>query len=219
MSRIAIPVLGMSVQNYVNCIEALGHEPVVIGELCDISDIDGLLLPGGGDIDPARYGQEMNGSWPPNKELDEFQLAVLDAFVKAGKPVLGICRGHQLINVYFGGDLIQDLPTAPDHKMVETEGGRKDNRHMAEAVPGSWIEGIYGRRFPVNSAHHQGADRLGEGLEAAAYADDGVIEAAFHKTMPVWSVQWHPERMCCDYASDDVVDGLKIIEFFTDQIK
>ena len=218
MARIAIPVLGMSVQNYINCIEMLGHEPAVISELGDISDIDGLLLPGGGDIDPARYGQEMNGSWSPNKELDEFQLAVLDAFIKAGKPVLGICRGHQLINVYFGGTLVQDLPTAADHKMVELGDKRADNRHMIEAVEGTFLREIYGARFPVNSAHHQGIERVGKGLIVTARADDGVIEAAVHESLPVWSVQWHPERMCCDYASDDVVDGSKVIQYFIDQI-
>ncbi len=218
MARIAIPAREERVLNYIRCLKFLGHEPVTVDKNCDAGEYDGLLLPGGGDIDPARYGQEMNGSWPSDKELDAWQLAVLDGFIKARKPVLGICRGHQLINVYFGGTLVQDLPTAADHKMVEAGDKRTDNRHMIEADEGTFLHRIYGDRFPVNSAHHQGIDRVGAGLIVTARADDGVIEAAAHESLPVWSVQWHPERMCCDYASDDVADGSKVIQYFLDQI-
>ena len=218
MSKIAIPAREERVQNYINCLRSLGHSPeAVYGEISP-DEYDGLLLPGGGDIDPARYGQEPDGSWPPDKELDAIQLAALDAFIKAGKPVLGICRGHQLINIYFGGTLIQDLPNAEDHKMVETGDGRTDNRHEVTAYPDTFMRKVYGGRAAVNSAHHQAIDRLGEGLIEAAMSDDGVVEAVYHETLPVWGVQFHPERMCCAFASDDVADGSKVIQYFLEQI-
>ena len=116
--KIAIPVLDMPTANYENALRELGARPVVIKEVCDPQEYDGLLLPGGDDVDPARFGQEINGSLGISPELDALQFEVLDRFVKAGKPVLGICRGHQVINIYFGGDLIQDL----GEKMCATEG-------------------------------------------------------------------------------------------------
>ena len=98
--KIAIPVLDMPTANYENALRELGARPVVIKEVCDPQEYDGLLLPGGDDVDPARFGQEINGSLGISPELDALQFEVLDRFVKAGKPVLGICRGHQVINIY-----------------------------------------------------------------------------------------------------------------------
>ena len=97
--KIAIPVLDMPTANYENALRELGARPVVIKEVCDPQEYDGLLLPGGDDVDPARFGQEINGSLGISPELDALQFEVLDRFVKAGKPVLGICRGHQVINM------------------------------------------------------------------------------------------------------------------------
>ena len=117
--RIAVPEIDQNVKNYTRALRAAGMEPVVISrqteqmqqayqqEYLDYSEFkaenyDGLLLPGGGDINPNRYGQENQGSIMIMDALDELQFAMLDDFVKLGKPVLGICRGHQVINVYFG---------------------------------------------------------------------------------------------------------------------
>ena len=131
--RIAVPEIGQDVTNYTRGLFAAGMEPVVISiekentgraqhqEYLDYAQFraeayDGCLLPGGGDIHPKRYGQAHTGeSILINEALDELQFSVLDAFVKAGKPVLGICRGLQLINVYYGGTLIQHLPTYTIH--------------------------------------------------------------------------------------------------------
>lgn len=150
--KIAIPVLDMPTANYENALRELGARPVVIKEVCDPQEYDGLLLPGGDDVDPARFGQEINGSLGISPELDALQFEVLDRFVKAGKPVLGICRGHQVINIYFGGDLIQDLGEKNEcHRRT----GDQDKVHRSITKPGTWLEELYGTEYPTNSAHHR----------------------------------------------------------------
>lgn len=227
--RIAIPEINQDVKNYTRAVLAAGMEPVVISvqteqvrqnyqqEYLDYSEFraeayDGLLIPGGGDINPARYGQENQGSIMIMDALDELQLNMLDDFVKSGRPVLGICRGHQVINVYFGGTMIQHLPTAFRHARGLNE---PDKVHRCIAEEGSWLAKLYGVEFPHNSAHHQAVDRLGEGLEADSRClEDGTIEALHHLTLPIYGVQWHPERMCLALERDDTVNGLPILQFF-----
>ena len=104
-----------SLTNYIAALKANDIEVINTLDVEEALKCDGLLLPGGGDIDPKYYGEEMNGSEEPDRELDKAQWDVLDAFVKEKKPVLGICRGMQLINVYFGGSLYQDLKTKDAH--------------------------------------------------------------------------------------------------------
>ncbi len=228
--RIAIPEIDQNVRNYTRAVLAAGMEPVVISvqseqvqqkfqqEYLDYSEFhvegyDALLLPGGGDVNPARYGQENRGSIMVMDALDELQFAMLDDFVKCKKPVLGICRGHQVINVYFGGTLIQHLPEAFRHFRELDE---PDKVHGCIARKGSWLEKIYGREFFHNSAHHQAVERPGEGLVIDSHClEDGTVEAMHHCTLPVYSVQWHPERMCLDLERDDTVNGLPVMQFFS----
>lgn len=146
---------------------------------------DALLLPGGGDLEPRRYGRENTASRNLEPERDAAELQLLQEFTCAGKPVLGVCRGLQVINVFFGGTLVQDVP---GH--AAWEGG---DRLHAVRTDGTWA--LWGEGLRVNSAHHQAADRLGGGLRAAQWAEDGVVEALFHRKLPVWAVQWHPERL------------------------
>ena len=232
--RIAIPEINQKLDNYRKALLEAGLDPVAVSlreeplkeeacrEFLDYSefraeDFDGLLLPGGGDIHPSRFGQEDCGSRNISEKLDELQLNVMDAFVKAGKPILGICRGIQVINVYFGGDLIQDLPDASFHIGREDE---PDRIHACTAEEGSWLAKLYGTAFVHNSIHHQAVGRLGEGLIADGICpEDGVVEALHHRTLPVYGLQWHPERMCMDCKRADTVDGLPVIQFFADQIK
>ena len=148
---------------------------------------DALLLPGGGDLEPWRYGQENTASRELEPRRDEEELRLLEDFTAAGKPVLGICRGLQTVNVFFGGTLAQDIP---GHSAVD---GR-DRLHTVKTVP-SPLRELCGGNLTVNSAHHQAADRLGAGLEAVQWAGDGVVEALCHRRLPVWAVQWHPERL------------------------
>lgn len=209
--KIALPGGKWKVDNYLRAMRALGAEPVPVDQGCCPEGLDGLLLPGGYDIDPMYYGQEVAGSEDIDREMDELQFAVLDRFVKAGKPVFGICRGQQIINVYFGGSLIQHLNTSFRHSW---EGDEQDKVHDSRAEADCWLARLYGTRFPVNSAHHQAVDRPGRGIRPAQWAEDGVVEAIYHESLPVYSVQWHPERMCFDRARRDTVDGSLVLRDF-----
>lgn len=170
----------------------------------------GLLLPGGGDVEPVRYGEENRGSHDIDPALDRQQFALLERYRGAGKPILGICRGHQVINVFFGGSLIQDLPGADFH----TRRNGVDSIHPTTAEPGSFAAALYGPSFTVNSAHHQGVGVLGEGLIPVQYAKDGVIEGVRHAELPIFGVQWHPERMTGRLSRPDTVDGSVLFHFF-----
>lgn len=214
MIRILIAGIPENVKNYVAAVTASGMEPVVSLDIPDntmLSQFDGLILPGGADVHPSRYGQPVNGSEGIDPELDEKQFAILDLFAKAGIPILGICKGHQVINVYFGGDLIQDLGQAgnPIHR-YETA----DKVHMTHAEPGSWLAELYGTDFATNSAHHQAVDRPAPGFQVIQMSDDGVVEAIAHPERPILSLQWHPERMCYEKCREDTVDGSKIFLHF-----
>lgn len=227
--RIVIPEINQNIRNYINAVIAAGMDPVAVSfqeeqlpqtyqqEYLDYSEFkaeayDGLLIPGGGDINPARYGQENRGSTMVIDALDKLQFSILDDFVKSGKPVFGICRGHQVINVYFGGTMIQHLPTSFRHARKLED---PDKVHRCIAKEGSWLAELYGTEFSHNSAHHQAVDRLGENLVVDSHClEDGIIESMHHELLPIYSVQWHPERMCLDWEREDTVNGLPVLQFF-----
>ena len=197
-------------QNYVRALAAAGAEPVVSWNTEDGEACQGLLLPGGADLDPDLYQAPNQGSQGVDRALDEAEIALVRRFVAANRPILGICRGMQLLNVAFGGTLIQDLPTAQAHRWREA-----DQRHMVRAAPGSFLAGLYGESFPVNSAHHQGVGQPAPGLCAAAWAEDGVVESLEWPEKRIYGVQWHPERATLDFASPDLADGDAVFRFFT----
>ena len=210
MKTAAIVGYEKNVSNYASALKAVGVRPVATLSPEDAGACGGLLLPGGGDMDPARFGEENAGSRDIDRFLDGVQLAVLAAFVRAGKPVLGICRGHQVVNVYFGGGLVQDLPTADAHMAH----GHADSVHRVKNTPGSLLYRLYGPDMTVNSAHHQGLGAMGRGLRATALAPDGVVEGAEHVSLPILTVQFHPERMAFAHAGPDTADGRAIFEWF-----
>ncbi len=215
MTRILIPAAADQVTNYINALKFCGMEPVASLELPEdrtFPGIDGLLLPGGSDVDPARYGQTMNGTTWVHPDLDEAQFSALEAFVRTGRPVLGICRGNQVINIFFGGDLIQDLPE--ESKKHHSRSGQQDSIHPIHVEPGCWISDLYGTDFVVNSAHHQAINKPAPGFRVIAQADDGVNEAILNDELPILSIQWHPERMCGALRRDDTVDGAPIFIHF-----
>lgn len=189
--------------NYVRAIAAAGGSACFGGEsLCD-----GLLLPGGGDLEPRRYGQREICCWGKEPCRDEEEMMLIDRYTAAGKPVLGICRGMQSINVYFGGTLIQDIP---GHNAVNGS----DRLHKIRSTPAAPAALRWRGDRIVNSAHHQAADRLGSGLLAVQWSPDGVIEAICHRILPVWGVQWHPERLCGRHAKRGTLDGNEIFRAF-----
>ncbi len=153
----------------------------------------GLLLSGGADIDPARYGQAPDGAHPPQPERDAMEFALFDYATRRNMPTLGICRGMQLVNVAMGGSLIQDVPghTLPDFASA---------RHDVYVAPGSRLAAIIGAGavYKANSSHHQGlreAQRAPSLMASAYHPEDGLVEALESPGHP-WliAVQCHPER-------------------------
>ena len=201
---------------YVDAVNGVGGaaEALYLPEIS--TEYDGLLLCGGNDVDPHYYGEDIDGSVKIDHERDKVEFALLKAFVDAGKPVFGICRGCQLINIFFGGTLYQHIDNANEH--VSFEGA--DSIHPVSAAKGSIAEALYGTDFVVNSSHHQAVKILGEGLKATVMsADNTVIEGLEHESLPVFAVQWHPERMCFTKQRDDTVDGTAIFEYFVQMCK
>ncbi len=207
--KILISTGGGDPANYVSAVRAAGGEPTAAYLPAPDLSFDGLLLAGGGDVEPARFGQEDRGSRDMDPARDRAELALLDAFLGAGRPVLAICRGHQVVNVWAGGGLIQDLgPLVPNHQRAG------DAVHPVRAEEGTLLRRLYGPVFPVNSNHHQGIGRLGRGLYASARSSDGVIEGLEHESLPLISVQFHPERMTGALARPDTVDGGTVFREF-----
>jgi putative glutamine amidotransferase len=191
--------------NYAEQVTAAGGVPVLLppvpGIAAVIGRLDGLVLTGGGDIDPAAYGMARHPcTGSVNAERDRAEVELLAAALAAGLPVLGICRGLQLLNVARGGTLHQhlaDLESAGDAGHTPPPG--TFGRHLVRVAAGSMLAGILpaDQPFAVPTAHHQAIDRLGAGLTATAWAADGIIEAvelAGGEHHPfVLAVQWHPE--------------------------
>ena len=195
--------------NYVRYIAALGAVPLVALEPDALSSCDALLLPGGGDITPAFFGESNHGSRNIDTELDIRQLQAFELALSQHKPVLGICKGMQIINVSLGGKIIQDLPPAASQRHRYDQG---DKYHNSVIKKNSWLYPLYGETALVNSAHHQALGSLGSGLISVQHCPaDGCIEAISHESLPVIGVQWHPERIETDRCG---IDGRKILKFF-----
>lgn len=201
---------------YEKAVRAVGGEPTAL--YCPPADMsyDGLILCGGDDVDPARFGQENRGSRGIDPDRDAAELALVDAYVAAQKPILGICRGHQILNVALGGSLIQDLadPLRPFHTSGQEE---VYLAHPVLSLEGSWFAQAWGRCFPVNSHHHQATDTMGSGLVPALWSEGGVVEGMFHSSLPILCVQFHPERMCFDLTRPDTVDGTPIFRWLMEK--
>lgn len=196
--------------NYISALTAAGAVPVILPLTQDaalleelLQACDGFLLTGGYDIDPQLYGEESLPECGAITEgLDRMEAALIPRILSADKPMLGICRGLQFLNVALGGTLWQDLPTqrpSEIHHNMDAPYDRFVHRAI-QAEDSPLLEIIPAREFGVNSAHHQAIHTLGKGLFPAAYSDDGLVEAI---CMPgkkfVYAVQWHPEDL---YFSD-----------------
>ncbi|WP_435611984.1 gamma-glutamyl-gamma-aminobutyrate hydrolase family protein [Streptomyces sp. bgisy159] len=153
-----------------------------------VARLDAVVIAGGPDVDPVRYGAERDPrTGPPARARDTWELALIEAALAARVPLLGVCRGMQLLNVALGGTLTQ-------HVDGHAEAPGAFGRHPVKPVPGTRYAGIAPEETSVPTYHHQAVDRLGAGLVVSAYAEDGTVEAV-ELPPPGWvlGVQWHPE--------------------------
>jgi len=169
---------------------------------------DGLVLTGGEDMDPAWYGAEPSPfAHPPRRDRDLFELALFAAARQRGMPILGICRGIQLINVALGGTLWQHLPgERPSVVEHDRRDARSTRTHEVTLQAGSRAAGVLGRTaMAVNSFHHQGIRELAPPLRASGWAEDGLVEAVEAAPGEPWllAVQWHPEEMIGEAAAPE----------------
>lgn len=179
-------------ENYRAALRAAGADPIVSDAAQTPRHCHGLLLPGGGDI--------LDGTLPqPESDL----IAV---FIAAGRPILGVCRGMQALNVYFGGTL---HPYIPHHQLPHG-----DMVHPTCAC--APVAPLLGNTPTVNSNHHQAIHRLGAHLRACQWAHDGVIEGIFHTTYPLLGVQWHPERQSFALRRPDADDAAPLLRRFVE---
>jgi putative glutamine amidotransferase len=171
-----------------------------------LAPFDALLLAGGGDIEPARYGAAAHpAQYGTDPDRDELESELVLAADRLGMPVLGICRGVQLLNVAFGGTLLQHLPDVPG--LLEHRGEGERALHRVRVGPGSRLAGALGRaEVDALSHHHQGLDRLGEGLRASAWSPDGLVEGIERERGWTVGVLWHPESTAgADPAQHDLL--------------
>lgn len=209
--------------DYVNGIKRAAGLPFVLplGNPTDAGDyidsIDGLLLSGGQGVTPALYGEE------PLREVaetdvyrDQFEIALVKAAVAAGKPILGICRGIQVLNVALDGTLYQDVykqaGASLKHNQYPTSW--EIPTHHITTTAGSWLNQILGNRFLVNSFHHQGIHQLGDHLKQIAASDDQVVEGIESEDGNVIGVEFHPEMMAEKYP-----EFQRIFNYFVDRAK
>jgi putative glutamine amidotransferase len=207
--------------DYIEAIRLAGGVPIMLPPLADVADIsrqldsiDVLVISGGEDIHPSNYGEEPSlllGEVSPDRDLFELQLVRL-AFDR-GIPILGICRGLQVINVAFGGTIHQDishLRTTIDHDQQQP---RHEATHVVEVDENSLFYRIVNKKqLHINSFHHQAVKQLAEGIRANAHTECGLIEGIeMHGKAPVLGVQWHPEMM----ASTDPT-MLNLFKYFSE---
>ncbi|MDF2839199.1 MAG: Glutamine amidotransferase, class, partial [Evtepia sp.] len=181
---------------------------------------DGLLLAGGGDIAPHLLGQEDRGSRDIDLERDTAELALVKEFVSRGKPVLGICRGHQVVNVALGGTLIQDIgPSLEPFHNTLPQTDEREVFHLICTKEHSRIAELYGPRLMVNSCHHQVVERPGQNLMMTAWSESGLIEATEHEKLPIFTVQFHPERMRASEPFSAMGDGEKLFSWLIEECR
>lgn len=200
-------------KDYVDAVEKSGGVPLLVPPLEEeealmrfVGLCDGFLFSGGIDVNPVLYGRAPHAALGKvNTHWDRAELLLLRRVLDTDKPVLAVCRGHQLLNVACGGTLYQDVSEMPHPVCRHSQlADRADRIHTVRIVPDSILGGIFGASLFVNSFHHQTLWELGKGLRVTARCEDGVIEAVEMEGKPfVVGVQWHPEMLLT--KSDDML--------------
>jgi len=194
------------------------HMPKSLKPKHYVDALDGLLLQGGADMAPKSYGEKpIDPKWAGDAIRDAYEIALFNEFVAQGKPVFGICRGHQVINVALGGSLLQDIATQRPEMGRHRDEDKYDNHyHDMRILPDTWLARMYPqvKACRVNSIHHQAVHRLGRGLVVEALGEpDGMVEAIrWDGPSFVLGVQWHPEFM--DPADPQLLDGRPLLREF-----
>lgn len=215
--------------SYFRVLNRVGLIPVLVTPAHDAEGVaalvyrcHGLILSGGEDVEPRRYGEApIPDLYDVNPARDAMEWRALDAALERGMPVLGICRGMQVLNVYFGGTLYQDLPTQfADDKGHYQSAPWGEHHHEVRCVEGSRLHQVLAGCEPlrINSFHHQAVKDLAPGLAATARSDDGLVEGV-EATEHDWvvGVQWHPERGEADAPDHD--PDIRIMEAFARQVR
>ncbi len=200
---------------YVRAVDQNGGIPLLLSPMAarslpaQLSLMDALLLPGGFDVNPSLYlEQKLPECEQLREDIDNEWYSILSEAVKRRLPILGICRGMQYLNIYFGGSLYQDMQyqekNTEQHVLTHTQKcARKEASHKIRVLEGSllasWL--LSAGEHSVNSLHHQAVKQPGNHLEVSALASDGTVEAIENKERLILGVQWHPEELCEEHAS------------------
>ena len=187
---------------YVNALEKAGADVILllpkhkINLETELEQCDGLCIPGGDDINPKLYDEENLYSFPIQESIDQLDLDSIEIMVKHNKPIFGICRGLQILNIYFGGTLYQDInkqtSTKIEHSISQIN-QESLNGHTIEVIKNSKLSQIFPQNIEVNSYHHQAIKDCAKNFRISATSSDGIIEAI--EANNILAVQWHPERM------------------------
>ena len=203
-------------RHYTECLEIFDCSPIILPltkSLPNLNILDGIMISGGDfDIDPSFYGQKITSDKVQTiPERTDFEMKLIDQFLPTNKPILGVCGGCQLLNVYFGGTLIQDIHSNIEH---EQPNPRNETSHEINFPNDSPLKKFTGnKRTLINSAHHQGVDKLGNNLTVTGIAPDGIIEGFEHESHYYCvGVQWHPEFLITDFDK-------KFIQDFVNHVK
>ncbi|MFE7197928.1 gamma-glutamyl-gamma-aminobutyrate hydrolase family protein [Microbacterium oxydans] len=202
---------------YAAPVEAAGGAVVLLPPTAGVDEVldrlDGLVLSGGEDVHPSRYGAEPQEEKNYDPSRDGYEIALALGARRRGIPVLAICRGLQVSNIAFGGTLLVDIPATEHHEPVRGADQQLAARHPVLLAEDSRLASLYGtRQRTVNTIHHQSIDAPAPGLRPVAWAPDGIVEAVeADGDWPFWAVQWHPEKMI---APDEAAEEMPLFAAF-----